>query len=118
MTDGDRINFRKRLHLLAVRSGSNNAHNILTVFWPKPQVTFARQRRLLVSSGGNFATKGLFHFDINELQKDNRPSDHGAFLHYSLNSRMRGIFDELFNDVIFIEESVALNARKSMSYAF
>ena len=78
MTDGDRISFKTGVPLLAVRSGSNNVHNILTVFEPKAQVTFARQRRLLVSSGANFATKILFHFDINEIQKDNRPSDHNA----------------------------------------
>lgn len=118
MTDGDRINFITGLPLLAVRSLSNNVHNILTVFEPNPQVMFARQRRFFVSSGANFATKILFHFDINEIQKDNRPSDNSAFLDYSLNSRMRGIFYGLFNDVIFIEESVALNARESMSYEF
>lgn len=83
MTDGDLIHFRTGLLMLAVRSGSNNVHNILAVFEPKPQVTFARQRRLLVPSGGNFSTKIWFHFNINEAQKDNRPSDHSAFLDYT-----------------------------------
>lgn len=116
VTDGDLISFRTGLPMLAVRSGSNNVYNILAVFEPKLQVTFARQRWLLVPSGGNFATKIWFHFNINEIQKDNRPSDHNAFLDYLLNSRMRGIFLGLFNDVIFIEEIVALNERESMSY--
>jgi len=79
VTDGDRINFKAGLPMLAVRSGSNNFHSILAVLEPKPEVTFARQRRLLFPSGGNFLTKILFHFNINELQKDNRPSDHFAF---------------------------------------
>jgi hypothetical protein len=88
--------------MLAVRSRNNNVHNILSVFEPNPEVTFASQRRLLVPSGGNFATKIWFHFNINKIQKENRPCDHSAFLDYLLNSRTRWIFGGLFNDVIFI----------------
>jgi hypothetical protein len=69
-------------------------------------------------SGGNFATKIWFQFSINEIQKDKSPSDHSAFLDYLPNIRVSGIFGGLFNDVIFIEENVALNERESMSYEF
>jgi hypothetical protein len=63
-------------------------------------------------------TKCCVTFHRHERQTDNHPSHYNAFLDYLPNLRMRGIFGELFNDAIIIEENIALNDRESMSYDF